>query len=166
MAAPALNVAIMARSVGMATSDDETHQRRRPSSLTKIKRYREVQNDNIEQHEREPGKGKITQSHIHAHAVRRVDSWIDMRVLGATKRDLPTKEWLCFCAMEFGMVEDKNGILRMHKGKLEPVERDLTFDEVAAHYGLTRDTVERYDQHARKVFKSHRMQAEYMTPEE
>jgi hypothetical protein len=72
-----------------------------------------------------------------------------------TKRDLNEKQWLCFLGMEFGWVQDERGILRAHPGKRETKDRDLSFEEVAAHYGLSRGTVEEYDRTARRVYRQH-----------
>jgi hypothetical protein len=57
--------------------------------------------------------------------------------------------------MEFGWVQDERGILRAHPGKRETKDRDLSFEEVAAYYGLSRGTVEEYDRTARRVYRQH-----------
>jgi hypothetical protein len=152
-----------ARSVAMmAANDDETHQRRRsPSGLGDVKKYREVQNDNLARTEREPASAKIVQVHPHHHLVRRADTWWAIKALGRTKRDLTNergevgKEWWVFLGMEFGWVRDARGILIAHPGKRELKDRDLSFEEVAAHYGLNRSTVEQYDRTARRIYREH-----------
>ena len=130
--------------------------RKSPSGLRDVKKYREIQNDNSEEHQREPGHAKIVRVEPHHDLVKRTDTWWAIKALGRTKRDLPRKQWLCFIAMEFGWVEDARGILRAHKGKQEAKERDLSFEEVAEHYGLNRSTVEEYDRTARRVYRDHR----------
>lgn len=139
-------------------SDDEQHpKRQRPSSsgLKDVKKYREIQNDNIARTEREPASAKIIQVHPHHHLIRRIDTWWAIKALGRTKRDLNAKQWLCFVAMEFGWVEDEYGILRAHSGKREAKDRDLSFEEVGAHYSLNRSTVEEYDRTARRIYREH-----------
>jgi hypothetical protein len=140
---------------------DDAHQTHDRNSLKRLHRARGVENDNLEEHEREPRGGKITHTEMHHHAVTRVDAHFDVQVLAATKRDLPKMEYLCFIGMEFGMVEDERGILRWHPGKREPIERDLSFAEVARHYRLSDDTVQQYDKRARRVYGRHLANAEY-----
>jgi hypothetical protein len=136
--------------------DEETHQRRQsPSGLGDVKKYREVQNDNIARTEREPASAKIIQVHPHHHLVRRADTWWAIKALGRTKRDLNAKQWLVFLGMEFGWVEDEKGVLRAHPGKRELKDRDLSFEEVAAYYGLNRSTVQEYDRTARRIYRDH-----------
>jgi hypothetical protein len=143
--------------------DDAPPIRRRkaPNGLREVKRCREIQNDNIARTERDPGSAKITTVQPHHHLVIRADTWWAIKALGRTKRDLTNergdvgKEWLVFVAMEFGWVQDQYGILRSHKGKQEPKERDLSFEEVAAWYGLSRTTVEQYDRTARRLYREH-----------
>jgi hypothetical protein len=155
--------AIIAQREGAKMDDgDDLVRRPKGGDLGRIKAVREIQNENVEEHEREPRRAKITETDPHHHTIRRADAYMDIRVLAATKRDLPEMHWLVFLAMEFGFVRDARGILRIHTGKREPVERDLTFEEVAAHYGLSRGTVERYDRTARRVFRQHRAQADYI----
>lgn len=136
--------------------------RRGKGTLGRLHTAHTLQNENIEEHEREPRRAKITETDPHHHLVKRADAHMDMRVLGATKRDLPHQVWLVFLAMEFGMVEDARGVLRWHRGKQEPVERDLSFEEVAAHYGLGVPTVREYDRRARRVYRAHRARADYL----
>ncbi len=145
----------------VTTGDDERGRGGRGKSLARIHKARGVQDEHLEKHELEPGGGKIVRSEVHPHLVTRADAHFDLQCLAATKRDLPRMEYLCFCAMEFGMVEDDRGILRWHPGKREPVERDLTFAEVGKHYNLSEDTVQQYDRRARKVYGRHREDALY-----
>ncbi|MCA1670015.1 MAG: hypothetical protein LC793_22035 [Thermomicrobia bacterium] len=147
----------------MDASDDlpPTRQRRAPSGLTDIKKYREIQNDNLAKTDREANSAKILQVHPHHDLIRRTDTWWAIKALGRTKRDFTRadgtvgKEWWVFLGCEFGWVTDDRGILRPHKGKQEPIERDLTFEEVADHYGLNRSTVEEYDRVARRTYRKH-----------
>lgn len=150
----------LAREVTMP--GDDAPRRRRPSGLGRLKGVREIQNENVEEHEREPKRAKITQTDPHRHLVKRADTHMDVRVLAATKRDLPRQQWLVFVAMEFGWVEDARGILRAHPGKREPVERNLSFEEVAIYYGLSAETVKQYDKLARRTFRQHRANADYL----
>jgi hypothetical protein len=135
--------------------------RKSPSGLGDVKKYREIQNDHLARTEREPESAKITRVLPHPHLVRRTDTWWAIKALGRTKRDLTNergevgKEWLVFVAMEFGWVQDQYGILRAHKGRQETKDRDLSFEEVAAHYGLGRSTVEQYDRTARRIYREH-----------
>jgi hypothetical protein len=135
--------------------DGPIRRRKSPNGLGDVKKYREIQNDNIARTEREPESAKITKVHPHHDLVRRADTWWAIKALGRTKRDLNEKQWLCFLGMEFGWVQDERGILRAHPGKRETKDRDLSFEEVAAYYGLTRYTVEQYDRAARRIYRSH-----------
>lgn len=130
-------------------------QRRAPSGLRDVKKYREIQNDNLAKTEREPESAKIIAVHPHHDLIKRTDTWWAIKALGRTKQDLNEKQWLCFLGMEFGWVQDQYGILRAHKGKQELKERDLSFEEVADYYGLTRYTVEQYDRAARRKYREH-----------
>jgi len=136
-------------------------QRRAPSGLRDVKKYREIQNYHIAKTEREPESAKIIAVHPHHDLVKRTDTWWAIKALGRTKAGFTDangrvgKEWFVFLAMEFGWVVDAKGILRPHKGKQETKERDLSFEEVADYYGLARYTVEQYDREARRKYREH-----------
>lgn len=115
-----------------------------------VQRYMAVDNDHLERHEREPGKGKITVSEVHNHLVKRVDSGNVTLVLDATKRRLTKMQWLVFVALHFGYVADKKGILRAHPCRV--AGRLPTDREVAAHYDRSERTVADCDGIARRVF--------------
>jgi hypothetical protein len=135
------------------TMDEPQSGRRRSNrSLDRLHKLHDAQNDYLEEHEREPKRAKITESTVHHDEVTRLDARFDWEALSQTKEKLPKKEYLVFVAMEFGMVEDAKGILRWHPGKREPVNRDLSFAEVARHYGLAESTVQEYDRGARKIY--------------
>jgi hypothetical protein len=137
-----------------AMMDAERGAERRQSnrSLTRLHKMHDAQNDYLEEHEREPRRARITESTVHHDEVTRLDARFDWEALGKTKEKLPRREYLCFIAMEFGLVEDAKSILRWHPGKRELIERDLSFAEVAKHYGLAESTVQEYDRGARKVY--------------
>ena len=132
--------------------------RKPPSGLRDVKKLREIQNENIEEHQREPRYAKITQSEPHHDLEKRVDKYESVQALARTKKALPPRKWLVFVAVEFGMVEDARGILRVHRALLKPDEdeRDLTFEEVAQFYKLAPETVKEYDRDARREYQKHR----------
>lgn len=128
---------------------------KRPSGLRAVKALREIQNENIEEHAREPRRAKITETEPHHHLEKREDKHDALRALAVTQKRIPPKKWLVFVAMEFGMVEDAKGILRIHRALLhaDDEERDLSFEEVAVHYGIAVETVKEYDRDARREYR-------------
>jgi hypothetical protein len=146
--------------VAMGSGDDgddllPVRRYKRPSGLRDVRRVREIQNENIEEHAREPRRAKITETEPHHHLESREDKHGSVRALALTKKRLPVKKWLAFVGMEFGMVEDAKGILRVHRALLraDAEDRDLSFEEVAAHYGLAVETVKEYDRDARREYR-------------
>lgn len=138
--------------------DDLVSVRRRkvPSGLRDVKCLRDIQNEHIEEHEREPKRAKVTESEPHHDLEKREEKHWSLVALALTKKRLPPKKWQCFLAVEFGMVEDAKGILRVHRALLarpEEDERALTFDEVAQWYSVSADTVKQYDGEARRAYQ-------------
>jgi hypothetical protein len=143
----------MTREVRMVASngDDRVSRPRKPRiGIGTVQRYMAVDNDHLERHDREPGKGKITVSEVHNHLVKRVDSGAVTLVLDATKRRLTKMQWLVFVALHFGYVADKRGILRAHPCRI--AGRLPTDREVATHYDRSERTVADYDGIAKRVF--------------
>jgi hypothetical protein len=142
---------------GQGRADDPLLVRRyrRPSGLRDVRKLREIQNENVEEHEREPRRAKITETEPHHHLESRAEKYDSHRALALTKKRLPVKKWLAFVGMEFGMVEDGKGILRVHRVLLraDAEDRDLSFEEVAAHYSLAVETVKEYDRDARREYQ-------------
>jgi hypothetical protein len=144
--------------VAMAT-DDETHQRRRKSSfgLKRVQTHLDRENERIEEHDREDGHAKVTIVDPHHDLIARVDSYEAAVALMRIKSILPRKKWLCFIACEFGMVEGKGGILRIHRALIPDLlagkERGLSFDEVGKFYGVSADTAKQYDADGRREYQ-------------
>lgn len=150
---------MIAAEVRMVGNDEQHPKRRRksPSGLKDVKKYLDVENENIEEHQRENGHAKITQVDPHHDLITRVDRYDSVEALARVEAKLPRKKWLCFVACEFGMVEDARGILRVHRalipGLLAKKPRDLSFEEVAAYYRLAAETVKVYDQEGRREYQ-------------
>jgi hypothetical protein len=142
---------------GQGRADDPLMVRRfrRSSGLRDVRKVREIQNENIEEHAREPRRAKITETEPHHHLESRAEKYDSQRALALTKKRLAVKKWLAFVGMEFGMVEDEKGILRAHRALLraDAEERDLSFEEVATHYRLAVETVKDYDREARREYQ-------------
>jgi hypothetical protein len=139
--------------------DTDQLQRHRPRiGIGSVQRYLAVDNDNLEQHEREPGGGKITVSAVHQHLVQRVDNADAIRVLDATRHRLTKMQWLVFVAAIFGYVADQHGILRAHPCRI--AGRLPTDREIGAHYDRSERTVADYDSMARRVFFEEAREAE------
>jgi hypothetical protein len=137
---------------------------RRGPDARRLNRLMEIDNERVEEHEREPDRGKVTLSDVHRHLMRRVDDRREVQVLAATKRDLPPQVWLIFLALELGWVADERGILRPHRARQEPKPRYPSVVEVAAHYGLAESTVRQYGRQGRRVYRAWRERADDLDP--
>jgi hypothetical protein len=144
-----------ARSAGMG---DETQRRRKePSGLKRAQAHLDKENERIEEHDREDGHAKVTIVDPHHDLIARVDSAEAAVALLRVNAKLPRKKWLCFVACEFGMVEDKRGILRIHRALIPDLlagkERTLSFEEVGRYYDVAADTAKQYDADGRREYQ-------------
>jgi hypothetical protein len=148
-----------ARSNPMTMDGDETQQRRRKSSfgLKRVQTHLDKENERIEEHDREDGHAKVTVVDPHHDLIARVDSAEAAVALLRVNAKLPRKKWLCFVACEFGMVEDRRGILRIHRALIPDLlagkERTLSFEEVGRYYDVAADTAKQYDADGRREYQ-------------
>lgn len=140
-------------SVGVMMQRDEPEQRPRKQVDTRaVNRLRKAENENSEEHEREPRRAKITYTTIHHDLETRVTDERVLRVLSTLKGALPRMEWLVFIALNFGTVEDDRGVLRFHVACQEIKQRLPSIDEIARYYHLSYSTVQNYDSRARRLY--------------
>jgi hypothetical protein len=148
-----------ARSAGMMDGDEGQQRRRRklPAGLRGVKFHLGIENENIEEHQREDGHAKVTRIEPHHELVDRVDTYDSVDALAIVQATLPRKKWLAFVACEFGMVEDNRGILRVHPALIPAIldgkERDLSYEEIGRRYDLAPDSVKQYYREARRAYQ-------------
>jgi hypothetical protein len=159
MAAPALSVAIMARSV-MSMGDDETHGRRsRPPDLLSYESRYETSSTRQQR-----TKGKITVNEVRANVVKRVDCGAEIVVMKLAVAQLTRGEFECWLALKEGVLFDplpkrsRRYVIRTWH-VIPPPAKSASVEQTARHYGYTERSVVELDRTARRILNGLRERA-------
>jgi hypothetical protein len=166
---------ITARSNPMAMDGDEEQPRRsRPPDLL---RFNERYETSSTQQQRSKG-GKVTVNEIRPNVVKRADVGAEIVVMKLAVAQMTAAEWQVFIALKEGVLFDplpppppttaplpeglryrpRTPTLRTWH-MVPPPARTATVEQVARHYGMRTETVERYERSARRILHTLRERA-------
>jgi hypothetical protein len=165
-----------ARSYPMTMDGDETEQPRR-SRPPDLLRYNERYETSSTQQQRSKG-GKITVNEIRPNVVKRADVGAEIVVMKLAVAQMTAAEWQVFIALKEGVLFDPappptpttaplpEGLRYRPKAPMlrtwhmvPPPARTATVEQVARHYGMRTETVERYERSARRILHTLRERA-------
>lgn len=152
--------AIAYTKVGMTVADDGDDLVRRPSRVPDLLRFQEHLEMSSTRQQRTK-KGKITTNTIRPNVVKRVDVGAEIVVMKLAVAQMTASEWQVFIAMKEGVLFDPlwDGATIRTWHVVPLPAKTATVEQVARHYGMRTETVERYERSARKVLNDLRARA-------
>jgi hypothetical protein len=163
MAAPALNVAMAARSV-VSMGDDE-HGKGERSTVPSLLSYEERYERSSTRQQRT--KAKITVNEIRANVVKRVDVGAEIMCIMLAVDQMQRGEFESWIALKEGVLFERKPKRSRKPGRrawhvIPPPARSATAEQTARHYGYTERSVVEMDRRARKALSEIREAAGLM----
>lgn len=121
--------------------DEPTH--RKPPNMMRLL---EIQNDNIEEHDRVGSK--VHNVEPHHDLIERVDAGRTFDEMLFSVRTMSKPQRRAYLALEYAVVADRDGNVTVARER-----GGMTVEEVAAHYKWTVETCERYLRQARGILR-------------